>query len=275
MNPTAKQFDLRNAQACAVLSALAYGRTTLPTNARMLTVPQTDTHCLVTSSADAVVIAFRGTDSIRDWITDAEFLRTKFSCRTGEDMTEVHSGFLAAFDSILPALADTLRQMDAAHSRPIIICGHSLGGALAALCALELSRQNFNVAQVYTYGQPRVGNAAFAKLYEAALGDRTFRLVYQEDIVPRVPHLPGLIDPYRHCGQEVFISSTTACRTVDDLWFNPPIWRLLVSDAWGIYRAWQISKFAGALDPIQDHFIVNYTRALEGLTASEPQGAIK
>jgi Lipase (class 3) len=264
VNLNAKQFDLGNAQTCAQASVLAYGRIALPANGTDIDVTFTDTHCTVLENADCVIIAFRGTDSIRDWITDAEFLRTQFSQRTGEDMAEVHSGFLRAFDSILPPLTDHLNKI-VLGTRPVFVTGHSLGGGLALLAALELQRRGANVAQVYTFGQPRVGNAAFGKLY-GALAERTFRLVYQEDIVPRVPHLPKLHDPYRHCGQEVFISSTTPVRAVDDLWFNPPLWRLLISDAWGIYRAWLVSKFRGALDPIQDHFIINYTRALENIT---------
>ena len=43
---------------------------------------------------------------------------------------------------------------------------------------------------------------------------------------------------------------------------NPSTWCLLRSDAWGIYRAFLISKFAGALDPLHDHAITNYTGAL-------------
>ena len=265
MNLIAKQFDLGNAQECARQSMLAYGRAVEPLAGRMITVPETDTHCLVTELADCVIIAFRGTDSIRDWITDADFWRTQFSIRAGEDMAEVHSGFLAAFDSILPKLTEHLNEI-VVGTRTVFITGHSLGGALAILCALEMQRRNFNVAQVYTFGQPRVGNAAFKRLYDAVLGDRTFRVVYQEDIVPRVPHLPSFMDFYRHCGQEVFISSTTPVETVSDLWINPPLWRLLISDAWGIYRAVTVSSFAGALDPIHDHFIINYTKALEGIT---------
>ena len=40
--------------------------------------------------------------------------------------------------------------------------GHSLGGALAVLCALDLQDIYGNI-NLYTFGCPRVGNAAFAQ----------------------------------------------------------------------------------------------------------------
>jgi len=264
LNLVTNQFDLGNAQACAVLSMVAYGRSgALAASQVMLSVPETDTYCLVQESDDCIVVAFRGTDSIRDWITDAKFFRELYMVTAGVNV-EVHEGFLEAWRSILPVLNAHLKKISVA-DRKIFITGHSLGGALGILSALQLKCQGFQIAQVYTFGQPRVGNGAFKRLYDAALGNVTFRLVYQEDIVPRLPHLPSVRDPYRHCGREVFISSTTPVRQVADLWINPPVWRLLISDAWGIYRAFTISKFAGALDPIRDHFIINYTRALEGI----------
>lgn len=271
MNPDAKQFDLVNATAGVVYSMLAYGRTELPAGAVMLSVPETDTHCLVHELPDCVVIAFRGTDSIRNWITDADFARTLLLQHASGERVEVHAGFDKAWQSIRTTLRTQLYKIVPANpfgpvaSKKILILGHSLGGALAKRAALELLQWGYGVAQVYTYGEPRGGNGAFKRLYEAALGDRTWRVVYQEDIVPRIPHLPAFTDPYRHSGPEVFVSSTTLCRTADDLWFNPPVWRLLASDAWGLYRAWTIRKFAAALDPLQDHHINNYLCAMQGI----------
>jgi len=128
-----------------------------------------------------------------------------------------------------------------------------------------LTRQKFNVCQVYTFGQPRVGNRAFKALYESCVETHgqaaratTFRVVYQEDIVARVPHLPAWRDPYCHVGTEIFVSSVDA----GDLWIDPPLLRLLISDAWGIWRAWCIRHYAGAIEPMRDHHINNYVVAM-------------
>jgi triacylglycerol lipase len=76
--------------------------------------------------------------------------------------------------------------------------GHSLGGALAMLCAHGWDGA---VEGVYTFGQPRAGDAAFRNEYNERLGAATFRVVHGDDIVPRVPWVPG---HYYHAGHEVF-----------------------------------------------------------------------
>jgi Lipase (class 3). len=49
--------------------------------------------------------------------------------------------------------------------------GHSLGGAVGSLAALSLKYALPNLKlKLYTYGQPRVGNAAFASLVESRVG---------------------------------------------------------------------------------------------------------
>lgn len=255
------QFDLLNARICAAASACAYtgvltGRYFAGASGRMVSAPQTDTQVLIAEFTDCAIIAFRGSSSIRDFITDAEFTRTQFSYRTGEDMAEIHTGFLRAFDSIIPPMSDVIKQL-VLSDRPIFVTGHSLGGALAVLCALELNRRKFNVAQVITFGQPRVGNKAFAALYSAALGDRTFRVVHEEDIVARVPHLPQFTDPYRHAGTEVLLSS------FGEVIVGPSLWQLLKSDVAGLVRAFAVSKLAGFYEAFSDHKIANYVNGLE------------
>jgi predicted lipase len=47
----------------------------------------------------------------------------------------------------------------------IIVTGHSLGGSLAILAAADLHKSHGKIDQVYTFGQPRVGNAQFASYY--------------------------------------------------------------------------------------------------------------
>ena len=55
------------------------------------------------------------------------------------------------------------------------ITGHSLGAAIAALAAYDLSTA-FPIDVVYTMGQPRVGNAAFAAAYAATIS--AYRIVH-------------------------------------------------------------------------------------------------
>src|SRR5208283_3131333 len=134
----------------------------------------------------------------------------------GEAGAEVHEGFQQALDSIWPALEDGLnRRLAIAPALRLWLTGHSLGAALARLCAWrisnlksEISNLKFEIsnalAGVYTFGEPRVGNAAFRDEYDFWLRAKTFRVVDGEDFITRIPWLLGA---YRHSGTEVFYSA--------------------------------------------------------------------
>ncbi|KNC84847.1 hypothetical protein SARC_02958 [Sphaeroforma arctica JP610] len=85
------------------------------------------------------------------------------------------------------------------------ITGHSLGGALATLCAFELA-QEFATSEleltVYTFGSPRVGNSRFAAQYNQ-LVPNTHRLVNDGDPVCGLPKFmaPQFLNiTYKHVG---------------------------------------------------------------------------
>jgi hypothetical protein len=88
----------------------------------------------------------------------------------------------------------------------LYITGHSLGGALAVLTTVailqdpDLAPVRKVLRGVYTYGQPMVGDATFAKRFEHDVGDMLFRHVYERDIVPMLP--PRTMGKFHHIGQE-------------------------------------------------------------------------
>ncbi|KAJ7562907.1 hypothetical protein O6H91_03G088600 [Diphasiastrum complanatum] len=93
-------------------------------------------------------------------------------------------------------LTATIKSLLHSHKNAkLFITGHSLGGALATLfTAMLFSCKEDAVAEriaaVYTFGQPRAGNQQFANYMDAKLNTpicRYFRVVYSDDIVPRVP----------------------------------------------------------------------------------------
>lgn len=101
-----------------------------------------------------------------------------------------HVGFALAWSAVLDQVNDFLKSVD---SRvPVVLSGHSLGGALATLGAFDLQRNGREVAAVVTFGAPQVGNEVFAKAYAMpgnggfSLTDKTVRFVADGDSVPRI-----------------------------------------------------------------------------------------
>ena len=169
-------------------------------------VPNSDTQAFVAQNAQVVIVAFRGTQPKVpiDWMTDFQAKHVSWGPFAGL----VHKGFHDALHAvweiqfsgreILPA------RLLARGDRAVWITGHSLGGALAELCAAQAQiASHVPVQGVYTFGQPRCGDDGFAKLIQAALGLRIFRFINDKDIVPRVPFF-GM--GFRHYGCEVFFN---------------------------------------------------------------------
>ncbi|KAJ2549853.1 hypothetical protein EV175_004287, partial [Coemansia sp. RSA 1933] len=106
------------------------------------------------------------------------------------DGSKVHAGFLRGYldarDSIVPNLKAIASEYP---DHAIAIVGHSLGGARASLCVLDLSLSNPDLLHriyLYTQGQPRTGNSVFANAMDAIAVPK-YREVYEYDIVPRIP----------------------------------------------------------------------------------------
>lgn len=127
-----------------------------------------------------VVIAFRGTEKkVSDWLTDIRAMPEIV------DGTEVHGGFLTAFNNVKSQLTEIMESPkvkdDEGNSLPLFITGHSLGGALATLTTRFLA-SDVNGA-CYTFGGPRVASYEFFKNMKTPI----YRVVNSSDIVPRVP----------------------------------------------------------------------------------------
>lgn len=86
-------------------------------------------------------------------------------------------------------------------SPAIYVTGHSLGGALAIVSAMELKATFGKVDLVYTTGQPRVGNSYLADYINKNLV--LYRLVHWSDVVPHSP-ASGVIMAFKHGGTEVW-----------------------------------------------------------------------
>lgn len=170
---------------------------------RVLYGKKAETQVFIGSDDDDIVVSFRGTDNLKNWIQDLKFPKSTSYPKCPQ--CKVHSGFWSAWLELeTDVLAEVERLVKLKPSAKIFVTGHSLGAALAALCAAELGASShslgFPIEGVYTFGQPRVGNTAFTSFYE--LGEHvSWRITHWRDIVP---HLPFEVLGFRHTSTEVF-----------------------------------------------------------------------
>jgi pimeloyl-ACP methyl ester carboxylesterase len=252
MNPHPFAYHPATAAFLAAVSAAAYrpdaGAAWLAARGHTLAVVQAaraDTRALIACDGQDCVVAFRGTQDLRNWLTD---LDCAFA-RMGN--LRVHRGFYEALESVRQDLEAGIEGL---RYERLWLTGHSLGGALAMLCAHAWAGR---VEGVYTFGQPRAGDAKFRDNYNERLGARTFRLVHSDDIVARVPWLLGR---FRHAGHEIFFPSPSG-RGIkgEGGWVqDAPLLQKLPSDLRGLAREWSF----GPLALLNDHHINRYLALL-------------
>jgi len=137
-----------------------------------------------------IIIAFRGSKELGNVITDAEVMLVPLES-PGIDAGDahVHWGFQNAYNEVATNVLRVVGAQLRAHpGYTVIAVGHSLGGAVASLCGLSV-KVNFpeEEVKIYTFGQPRTGNAPYAALVEQTVGFfNVFRAVHTFDGVPTV-----------------------------------------------------------------------------------------
>jgi hypothetical protein len=149
------------------------------------------------------VVAFRGSepDDPSDLFADAIFALTDWADAAGKPLGKVHTGFAQAAHEkegeleIFPILKSLIDAKGASHR--ILLAGHSLGAALATLMASWVPS-----ARLYTFGSPRVGNAAFAQALKNCVATRVVNCC---DLVTRIPPESGIGFEYTHVGALFYI----------------------------------------------------------------------
>ncbi|KAK3120653.1 hypothetical protein QOZ80_9AG0691520 [Eleusine coracana subsp. coracana] len=168
----------------------------------------------------SVIIAFRGTQqhSVANWIEDL-FWKQLDVTYPGMPDAMVHHGFYTAYYNTT-LRHEILKSVQWARKTygtlPINVVGHSMGGALATFCALDLSvKYGSQEVQLMTFGQPRIGNPAFASYFSKQV-PRTIRVTHQNDIVPHLPpYFPYLGEwTYHHFPREVWLYETVVGNVV-------------------------------------------------------------
>ncbi len=161
-----------------------------PANADFIPV---DTQIFVIQTSLQLIVACRGTEPkvLHDIATDVRFKPASLGWSPDPDRIKVHRGFATALEVIWEDLQKATAVEGNDSKLPVYFTGHSLGGALAVLAAARFLAADSGNAQrfggLHTFGQPRVGNAAFATWATRLFGGRYTRAVNHRDIVPQLP----------------------------------------------------------------------------------------
>jgi len=136
-------------------------------------------------SQPSILVAFRGTYSIANTIIDLSTVPQEYvpypTPGDGDDGGDkkhrcdnctVHMGFLASWQSARDIVIPAVKAARAKHpGYPVHLVGHSLGGAVAALAALEMKLSlGWDDVVVTTLGEPRVGNSKLVEYLDEAFG---------------------------------------------------------------------------------------------------------
>ena len=159
-----------------------------------------------------------------------------------ETIGRVHRGFKKEVDDLWPVLESIL----ISNTKTLWFCGHSLGGAMAAICAgrCYLAHIPSVPTGLFTYGSPRVGDNRYVNHVKLEY----FRWVNNNDIVTQVP--PSWLK-YRHTGQEMYINAYGRVREMTGWQRSKDRWR----------GVWMGIK-NGKIDNFSDHAIGLYIEAI-------------
>lgn len=161
------------------------------------------TECMVTWNKKQLIITFRGTElqsmsTLHELKTDLDTKPVEF-----ELGGMVHKGFLNGLNEIWSGdsgLEEFIQSIIQKYPKIIIrITGHSLGGALAALCFARIKEAH----ELYIFGSPKVGDREFVDLFK----DRNvFRVEHNRDPIPMVPpNIPAINFNFQDLGTLLYI----------------------------------------------------------------------
>ncbi|GEM_PF-3161172 len=243
-------------------------------------IASTDTQFFHYETSEYVLFSFRGTLELFDVAVDLDAERVQFT----EGVGKVHAGFYTAFKSAQSFIDDGAPSN---LEKPIIVCGHSLGGALANLTAAYFRKKNHSKVMLYTFGCPLVGDSEFSHHFSKIQAIISYRFVNNRDAVTMIPpphsHLrinvlilglanplfliPATIDPFgkpfSHFGKTVFIRRIDGDAFSVDVDRKPPVYIRVPNSVpvteerplWDVLLTW--ANISGG-----DHSMKNYVSIL-------------
>jgi len=154
---------------------------------------------------DDLVVSIRGSQELIDWFQNARARKKRY------ERVWVHRGFADSARSFINTFED---QSDSwGPFNRIWFTGHSMGGAVAQLVAYVLTKRDYEIATVMTFGSPRVGGPLtwVRRVGRIGLDEKIVRWVNNGDLVTRIPALVPSLNPadkfWTHIGPQNYIDT--------------------------------------------------------------------
>ena len=143
----------------------------MPNPLEMYILNKANTQVLILVYEDVTLVVFRGTLGIKNWESDLDAFMT-------------HDGFHRGFWDIWTQVSEFVK--DHTFAKEVVLTGHSLGGAMAAIAATQL-KDTCVIKHLVTFGQPRFGNHNATNMIDHGAIQKYSRYINGDDIVPTVP----------------------------------------------------------------------------------------
>ena len=207
---------------------------------------------------NSILVAFRGSQEFRDWLSDANIIRVNMDLHNVPDneRPKAHWGILRQFRSVEDKITNYIDKTieEDKNIKNIIYTGHSLGGGLATIALMNFSHKYTNLKHLcVTFGAPRVGNKDFRIRFQKKCAFSKRYVNYYDP----VPSLPFSLRYSHSCPSEhinvniIEHSETGISRFFWILWYKLAHW------------------FGAQYNPVDDHSIGDYYKKLSSILPND------
>ena len=188
------------------------------------------------TSDSRIFAGVRGTSVNPNWYTNTDFIPKRVSIGPAVGVT-VHEGFYYVFnsaqDTLTASIAALAQKLSGGRAAGLVVCGHSLGAALATLFPLSICAsdwfKNSGLARmnVYALATPKAGRQNYVDAYNSVAALETFNIQNTKDIVPTVP--PEALGFYPVSKVVTFTQDWHGIAANHTM----PIYRAAITNGWG------------------------------------------
>jgi hypothetical protein len=189
-------FDVTTDDLCVV------GQHGCITKVKFIDKADTQLWIFVDNARDELVIAFRGSDSMGDILTNFCIIPDSFLV---PNHGTCHGGHMKCYKTVRNEIMMHVRDFVKSGGKKVTVCGHSLGGACASICALDIALSSPLQVSCYSYGALAFADRKFCESLRHYV-PQSYRIVHANDFAPFIPMLF-----YRHYDDsQTCISISTA-----------------------------------------------------------------